>query len=194
MNNLLYQRIDDATGAWIEDRRFRSGGMPSSLRNGGDGRVPGKGWRWLQKDRPAPSPYYTVDWSKTARDYVTIDAPKSVAIKAKLSELSEVYRRYRDGGVSVRGVKVATTAEAIQEIREVGDAIRDGDVRAPQKAVTRGGQIVDIDLATAEAMLSAVRAHRSACHTREAVLMAELEVLPDAPAISTHDITTGWPT
>ena len=125
--------------------------------------------------------------------WVWPSTPVAELIKTKLAGLNEVFRQHADAGTVVDGETIATTHPAVQEIREVHDSLVDETIEPPQKALTRSGVVLDIDIPTAAALLSAVRTHRSSCQANEATHATAIHLLTTAEEVFGYDITTGWP-
>lgn len=111
----------------------------------------------------------------------------------KLEAIHAEYKKHRDAGTTFAGESIATTADAMLEMTEVKAALVDGDIISPQKARTRAQKHLDLDLATATALLKKAREHRSACVTNEDAHVTAVEALTAAQAVFEYDEKTGWP-
>lgn len=127
---------------------------------------------------------YSWEWPST---------PVADLIASKLAGLNEVFREHADAGTVVDGQTIATTHPAVQEIREAHDSMVDGAIVPPQKALTRSGVVLEIDIPTAAALLTAVRLHRAACQSNEAKHATAIQAFTRAEEVFGYDITTGWP-
>ena len=114
--------------------------------------------------------------------------------KAKLDALSAEYRRRSQDGMTFNGIFIATTPDAIAEIKEARDAYVDGSLTGTNKVTTRSGVVVPMTSTLATALYQQAVAHKAADQAAES---AHAEYINDpartAQEIADRDITAGWP-
>ena len=110
----------------------------------------------------------------------------------KREELTERFRKARDGGTTVTfdGVNefpLATTHAAQQEISGIKDHLQAGGTIS---AATRAGDVIEWTHELAGIALNAVQSHIAACYENEALLTT---VISEAEDLDSVDIEIGWP-
>ncbi|MEL6575355.1 MAG: DUF4376 domain-containing protein [Pseudomonadota bacterium] len=97
-------------------------------------------------------------------------------------------------GVMLGGSLIQTDERSQTQIRGVVEFLTANPL-ATRKIVTRTGERIDVDLATATAMRSAVEAYVLACAEREADLVDAVNdaAVSTVAAVRAIDIKAGWP-
>jgi len=117
----------------------------------------------------------------------------SVRVK-KLDALRAEYRRRSQAGITFNSIPIATTPDAVAEIKELKDAYADGSLTGTNKVTTRSGKVISMTSALATALYQQAVAHKAAHQAAES---AHAEYINDpartAQEIADRDITTGWP-
>lgn len=151
--------------------------------------------------RPGPQPDF-VDTVPLALVYDagadTVTQPYALQEWELERARTEVKRRITDlhrdcisnGSVDLAGNTFAAHNDAYNELEEAVERAES----APFVAVTRAGDVVTFDLATAQAALAAVDAYRNACVDREAALYLLADAATTVADLRAINIKEGWPT
>jgi len=117
----------------------------------------------------------------------------SVRVK-KLDALRAEYRRLSQAGMTFNGIPIATTPDAVAEIKELKDAYADGSLTGTNKVTTRSGKVIPMTSTLATALYQQVVDHKKDYQAAES---AHAEYINDptrtAQEIADRDITAGWP-
>jgi hypothetical protein len=151
-------------------------------------------------DAPAFNPNtHKQSWDGAAWATAALTAEETVARltsvrAAKLGALQREYRRRSQAGMAFNGIPIATTPDAVAEIKEARDAYADGSLTGTNKVTTRSGKVIPMTSTLATALYQQVVDHKKDYQAAES---AHAEYINDpartAQEIADRDITTGWP-